>query len=478
MIAEVLLTHGSLITMDAERRVIEDGWILVRDGVIAEIGDASDQASEPAAGAHREVIDVQGAVVVPGFINGHTHQWGSLFKNTGEGMLLEEWISSVSMPLGGTLDADDVRVSSALSVAEQLRGGTTCSLNHAVTANDEKTLTALIDPIVRAGARQLVTKELRGAPEQAFNPERPLGIARRSVRDELAVAEELIERFDDPDNRIHMGLAIDTGAYFLLENRVSEELVLQGVALAERRNLRITNHCSAGTPSLSIAQLRQATGGGDIDYLHGIGAMSGKWVLAHALHLTHEEIDLVAGAGAAVITNPVSNAYSCDGIAPLRELRRAGVTIGLGSDGAYVNGTLDMVEQMKFAVLIQNVVNGDPTLMFAEDALEMATIGSARALGLDHLIGSLEVGKRADIACFDLDNAHATVSNHTVAAMVFSARGTDAFLVLVDGRIVLRDGVLPGLPDEHEMLVEARIRARAALERTGLDKRVERPWRR
>src|SRR4029079_7493019 len=169
-----------------------------------------------------------------------------------------------------------------------------------------------------------------------------------------------------------------------------------------------------------------------------------NWALIHSLHLKDREIEHIARAGASVISNPVSNAYSCDGIAPLKQMFAAGVNVGLGTDGAYVNCSVDMVEQMKFAALIQNVTHFDPTLVTAERAIEMATINCARAMGLDHLIGSLEVGKRADLVAFDFKRAHVTVPNRPIGALVFSAHGTDVDTVVINGEFRLRDGELVG----------------------------------
>jgi cytosine/adenosine deaminase-related metal-dependent hydrolase len=200
-------------------------------------------------------------------------------------------------------------------------------------------------------------------------------------------------------------------------------------------------------------------------------------VLIHNLHLKDREIDHVARAGAGVISNPVSNAYSCDGIAPLKSMFDAGLDVGLGTDGCYVNCSPDMVEQMKFAALIQNVTHFDPTLISAERAIEMATINTAKAIGLGDLIGSLEVGKRADIAVFDLDRTHITVANRPVSALVFSAHGTDVDSVLVNGEFRIRAGELKASVDEQEILAEARRRARDVIEKAGLAPRVDDHWR-
>ena len=469
----VLLTNGYVVTVDPERRVIERGWIAVEDDRITGLGSMDELGDRSAD----EVLDLGGKVAMPGLVNGHNHHWASLFKNTGEGLLLEEWLDQVTLPLMFQLSNDDLRCAAYLGAIEQIRTGTTCSLNHVVNVNDADSIAAMVEPVVDVGIRQVVTKELRDTPSPPFSTVYPAHEHVRNRAEELALAEEIIDRFEGTGGLIHMGLAIETGANWMLHNATSDEIILEGVELAKRRNLKITNHCSAGTPWLSIKEFEQQTGGGDIDYLFELGALSDNWAFIHVLHLKARELDHIARCGASVVTNPVSNAYSCDGIPPMRDLINAGFNIGLGSDGAYVNCSMDMVEQMKFAALIGNATHYDPTLMTAERVIEWATIGSARAMGLDHLIGSLEVGKKADIVAFDLGKAHSTVGNRPIAALVFSAHGTDADTVLVDGKVVMRGGELVSFPNEREVLDEATARAREAIKRAGLDERVFVAWR-
>jgi 5-methylthioadenosine/S-adenosylhomocysteine deaminase len=376
-----------------------------------------------------------------------------------------------------TLTNEDLRIASYLGAIEQLKTGTTSSLNHLVNVNDDESLRAIIEPVIEVGVRQLVAKEMRHTPSPPFSSKYPSFPNARSLDEEVAYADEVVGRWDGTAGRVHMGLAIETGANWMLHNATSDELIIEGVRLAQKRDLRITNHCSAGTPWLSVREFELMTGGGDVDYLVKLGALTSNWTLAHSLHLKGREIDAVARAGAAVVTNPVSNAYSCDGIAPLKDMMTAGIVIGLGTDGTYVNCSPDMVEQMKFAVLIQNVTHMDPTLMTAELAIEMATIGSAAALGIDHLVGSLEVGKRADIAVFNLGTAHSMVANRQIAALVFSAHGSDVDTVLVDGTIRVHGGELVGFEAEKSVLSEATERATAAIERAGLTSRVFQHWR-
>lgn len=465
------MTHGYVVTVDDERRVLTDGWILVDDGAIAALGTHDEPLPEA-----DEVLDMRGMLVMPGLINGHNHHWASMFKNTGEGLLLEPWLDEVTIPLKHVLTPDDLRTASYLSALEQIRTGTTTSLNHINNENDAESMQSIIEPIVEMGLRQLVTKELRDCPEPAFSTRYPAKSFPRSRSEEIALAEELVQRWDGTAGRIHMGLAIESGANWMLHNTTSDEIIVEGVELARRYGLKITNHCSAGTHWLSIREFREMTGGGDVDYLVRLGAMTDSWVLAHCLWLTDREIEEVARAGAGVVTNPVSNAYSADGVTPLKGLFGAGVTVGLGTDGAYVNCSPDMVEQMKFAALIHNNRHLDPTFMTTERVIEMATIDGARVLGLDHLIGSLEVGKRADIVAFDLDKAHATVGHRPISALVFSAHGTDVDTVMVDGKVLLRDGELADFDSEAEVLREARARAGEAMVRAGIAHRVAKPW--
>ncbi|MEX2486544.1 MAG: amidohydrolase family protein [Nitriliruptoraceae bacterium] len=473
--ATKLLEHGYVVTVDGERRVLPDGWIAIDDARITAIG--AHGADEPPADID-ERIDLGGMLAMPGLLNGHNHHWASLFKNTGEGYLLEEWLDAVTLPLMFKLTSDDLRIAAYLGAIEQLKTGTTCSLNHVVNTNDHETMQAIIEPVLDVGIRQLVTKELRETPDPPFSTRYEAHPHVRTRDEELALAREVIDRWDGSGDLVHMGLTIETGANWMLHNATSDEIIIEGVRLAQERGLKISNHCSAGTPWLSIKEFEQATGGGDVDYLVRLGALTDNWALIHSLHLKDREIDAIARAGASVVSNPVSNAYSCDGIAPLKQMFAAGVNVGLGSDGAYVNCSMDMVEQMKFACLIQNVTHYDPNLMTAERVIEMATINTARAMGLDDEIGSLEVGKRADIAVFDLGRAHTVVGNRPIAALVFSAHGTDVDTVLVNGEVRVRHGDLVGFDREQEVLEEATVRAREVIGRAGLTERVFQHWRR
>ena len=472
----LLLKNGYIITVNGNRDVIRNGWIRIEGDSIRGIGPMENLPSGLGQGGD-ETIDLHGMIVIPGLINGHNHHWASLFKNTGEGLLLEPWLDQVTIPLMLQLTSEDIRIAAYLGALEQIRTGTTCSLNHAVNVNSAETMAAMIEPVVRVGIRQLVTKEVRNTPDPPFSTAYPAFANPRPLKEELAFAKSIIDRWEGAGGLIHMGLALETGANWMLHNATSDELILAGVEFAKKRNLKITNHCAAGTPWLSIKEFTHATGGGDVDYLFKLGALVDNWILAHGVHLKRNEIERVAEAGSSVITNPASNAYSSDGIAPVKTMFELGVNVGLGSDGSYVNCSMDMVQQMKFAALIQNVIHYDPTLISSERALEMATINTAKALGIDHLVGSLEVGKKADIAIFDFKKTHITVPNRPIGALVFTANGTDVDTVIVNGKVLLRDGKLVGFSDELAVIEEATARAHDVIRRAGIADKVFVDWR-
>jgi 5-methylthioadenosine/S-adenosylhomocysteine deaminase len=474
--ASLLLKSGYIITVNGNRDVIRNGWIRIEGNSIRGIGPMESLPSGPSQGAD-ETIDLHGMIVIPGLINGHNHHWASLFKNTGEGLLLEPWLDQVTIPLMLELTVEDIRIAAYLGALEQIKTGTTCSLNHVVNVNSAETMAAMIEPVVRLGIRQVVTKDVRNTPDPPFSRAYPAFPNPRPLKEELAFAESIIDRWDGAGGLIHMGLALETGANWMLHNATSDELIFAGVELAKKRNLKITNHCAAGTPWLSIKEFTHATGGGDVDYLFKLGVLVDNWVLAHGVHLKRNEIERLAEAGSSVITNPASNAYSSDGIAPVKTMFELGVNVGLGSDGAYVNCSMDMVQQMKFAALIQNVIHYDPTLISSERALEMATINTAKALGIDHLVGSLEVGKKADIAIFDFKKTHITVPNRPIGALVFTANGTDVDTVVVNGKVLLRGGKMVEFSDELSVIEEATARAHDVIRRAGIADKVFVDWR-
>lgn len=449
--SSLLLEGGVVVPVDGNRSVLDPGHVLIEDGIIISAGKGSYQ------GTADRTLDVSNCVVVPGFVNTHQHHWYNLYKGLGEGMLLEQWISDLLVPGGDALSAEDLATASRLSCLEMMRSGTTTSVNHMVTSTFGEQVDAILGAAADMGMRQLFAKEVRAW----------------DLPDQLALAEAVFDRWNgEAEGRIRVGFAIESTAHWVALKTSSEELILEGDQLAAQLGTVITDHVAGGTMSRDQGYLKFVieTGRTDIEYLHSLGVLGPRWLLAHAIHVRDHDIELIANAGASVSHTPTSESSRGGGITPVRRMLRAGVNVALGTDGPMVDTSVDMVEQMKAVRLFQNQLHLDPMGVDPWTSLEMATIRAARAVGWDDQIGSLEVGKRGDLAVFDLNTPWSTVNHGAVGALVHSVRGLDAVHVLVDGVAVVEDGHYARLSEDEvaEILDDARGRGRAAAQRAGL----------
>jgi 5-methylthioadenosine/S-adenosylhomocysteine deaminase len=448
--SSVVVEGGTVVTMDAARSRHDDGYVLVQDGAIAEVGERSELSEGVADGSVR--LDAGGCVVVPGLINTHQHPWYNLFKGLGGGMLLEQWIQNLLRPTAEAIGPAEIEVASRLACLEMLLTGTTACLNHSVTASDEEVVAAALDPVVASGMRQFFAKEVRP----------------HDLEGQLELAEQVHRRWHGAaDGRITIGLVLESTAHWVAMGTSSEELIVRGNEVAERLGARISDHVAGGTMSRESGYLRfmLEMGRTDIEFLHDLGVLDHKWVLAHAIHARDRDIELIAADGASVAHTPTSESSRGGGITPVKRFRDAGIRVSLGSDGPMVDTSVDMIEQMKAAILFQNQLHRDPLALTPIDALAMATCDAAAALGLAKSLGSLEPGKRADIAIFDLDNPACGVWHDPVTALVQSRGRLRA--VLVDGEVLVRDGepTRASADEVGEILADARQRADELLAR-------------
>jgi 5-methylthioadenosine/S-adenosylhomocysteine deaminase len=249
--------------------------------------------------------------------------------------------------------------------------------------------------------------------------------------------------------------------------------------LAKKLDLRITSHVAAGTFSLEKGFLRylRETGRTDIRYLMQMGILGSRWIVDHGIHCTDLDIEHMARVGCSLVYTPTSESIRGGGIGPAARAQRAGVNVALGTDGPMVDYSVDMLEQMKCCILLQHVRHLDPTLMSPERAIEMATINAAKAIGLDDRIGSLDPGKHADIAVFDIKKPYVGVLHRPISSFICSGKGSDVRVVLVDGRIVYRDGRFTRYSDGDRAIAEAERIGKTILHKAGLTHRLTPAWR-
>jgi 5-methylthioadenosine/S-adenosylhomocysteine deaminase len=419
-----------------------------------------------------EVLDAKGMIVIPGLINAHQHFYYHLFKGLANGLLIEDWFPALVFPVLPHLTDDDMELTSYLAGLEMLCTGTTCCLHHLRTTSTEETLEKIARPTAELGFRQVIGKEVQC--RLPGNPNHP-----RDLNEEIAFVDELIPKWNGAHGGlIRLTLVTECNSIFVDQQVTSEDLLIQGKQLADKHGLKISSHYSGGTLSFdkSYLQVLRKTGRTDVQHLMLLGLLDSTYILAHGINATDTDIHLMADAGCSSVYTPTSESVRGGGIGPTVPMLRAGVNVALGSDGPMVDYSVDMVEQMKACSFLQNTKHLDPTVMPPEQCLEMATINAAKALGLESEMGSLETGKLADIAVFDLRTPHATVVHNPISSLVYSAKGTDVHTLLVNGQVVIEGGEVKTFSDEGGIVRAATARGKEIVEKAGLKGRAQPKW--
>jgi len=412
----LILSGARVLTLDATRRIL-DADVVVRDGRIAAIG------KQPrAAGGTR--LDCGGLVLIPGLVQAHIHLCQTLFRGLADDLPLEAWLSRRIWPLEAAHTEDSVYWSAKLGAAELLLGGTTAILDMETVRHTGAAFEALESIGIRATAGKCLM-DAPAAPESL----------RESTDRALQESADLCARWHGAaGGRLRYGFAPRfvpscTGP---LLRAVSD--------LAARAGAVVHTH-AAETP-LELQIVKRETGDDELAYLDSVGISGPRAALAHCVWVDGEGIKRLARQRTNVVHCPSSNLKLGSGIAPIPEMLAAGCRVAIGADGAPCNNRLDGFEEMRLAALIQKPRLG-PDALPAAQALELATLGGARALGLESEIGSIEVGKKADLVALDLSAPHALPDEaDLVSRIVYSARASDARHVVVDGKIVVKDGRL------------------------------------
>ena len=431
------LIRGSIVvTMDGARSIQPGADVLLRDGAIVAVGgDAAAQARPGAA-----VIEAGGRALIPGLVQAHVHLCQTLFRNLADGLELLDWLRLRIWPLEAAHDERSMTTSARLGIAELVRGGTTSILDMGTARHTDA---------IFAAAEEAGFRLTGGKAHMDHGDDLPRGM-REATEASLAEGEALCRRWHG------RGLARYAFApRFVLS--CSDGLLAEVGQLARGLGARLHTHASENRSE--GAAVRERFGAENIEVLHRFGLTGADVALAHCVHPAAGEVALLRGTGTHVVHCPSSNLKLASGIAPIPELLEAGVNVALGADGAPCNNNLDGFLEMRLAALLHKPRRG-PGAMAGATVLEMATLGGARALGIDDIVGSIEPGKRADLALVDLERAHATpLGDDVCAAIVHSVQRSDVTDVWIDGRRGLRDRELVTL-DAERIVAEARVEAR------------------
>lgn len=457
---DLVITRGTIITMDPERRILNPGYVLIRDGQIAGIGPA-DQAPT----ASDQTVDATGKVVLPGFINTHTHLFQTLLKGPGDDRQLEEWFRNVVGPAACELTEEDCYRAAVAGCLEAIRSGTTTVKDFMYTHPRPNLSDAVIRGMLDTGIRGVF---VRGYIDYGDTYGVPPALI-QSTDDVLADCERVAKRYHGAANgRIHVRFGP-----CMIWSCTSEGLKATQ-RLADDLGVGLTMHV-AETP-FSVQNSMQRFGVGDLAFLERIGFLDSPTLAVHCVHLTERDLRILKARHATVSHNPTSNMYLASGVAPIPQMLVAEIPVGLATDGPASNNNQNMIQALKFGALLHKVHALDPTAMTAEQALEMATIGAARALGIDSKVGSLEQGKRADVIVLDLHTVFAAPVHHPVSSLVYAAIGSEVETVIIDGRIVMEDARIQTV-DERDVLRSAQQAADQLLGRARIPRPIERQWR-
>ncbi len=413
-----ILARGVVVTMDHERRVFYNGAVAVDGNTIVAVGPTDEVLSQyPDARVH----DVSGHLIIPGLVNAHTHMPMSILRGLVDDQRLDVWLLGYVMPVEREfVDAEFVRWGTLLSCIEMMRGGTTtfCDMYYF----EEEVAQAAAE----AGMRGICGETILKFP----SPDA------QSYDESLDYARAFIEKWK---GHPLITPAVAPHAPYT----ATDDMMRRCIDLALSFDVPISIHLSE--TQKEVRDNYGERGSPPILWAEGLGLFQAKVIAAHCVHIEEREMPVLAENDAGVAHNPTSNLKLASGIAPVVAMRNAGIAVGIGTDGPASNNDLDMFEEMRLAALLPKGISGDPTALPAEEAFAMATIEGARALHLDNITGSLEVGKRADIVVLSWNaphgHPHYTMTDANIYGyLVYSAHADDVRHVWIDGRQVVRDG--------------------------------------
>lgn len=413
--------NGHILTMTGKN--IFKGSVLVEEDRIVAISESPFEADR--------VIDATDHLVMPGLINAHTHIAMSLLRNYADDLPFWPWLTEKIWPAEANLTEESVYWGSMLSIAEMIATGTT-------TFNDmyfftEETIRAVNETGIRANlCRGLV-----------------------SGKDEEEKLANALTLFDNHHGSCDGRLEIDLGPH---APYTCEPAFLERISrLAQEKGARIHIHLSESEKE--VADSKEIHGESPIAHVEALGLFDCHVIAAHCVHVDEKDIALMASKDVQVVNNPSSNLKLANGFAPVHLMKRADINVALGTDGPSSNNNQDMFEEMHIAAVLNKSVAQDTTFLPAYEVLEMATINGAKALGIDDRVGSIEVGKQADLIMIDLEKPHLVPRHNLMSMLVYSASGHDVVTVMVNGRILYEDGRHTTL-DLETVLKEATQQAR------------------
>ena len=422
---DFLIKNGTILTMDTQNAIIQDGILGIKGDTISYIGSGDGKEFQG-----KRIIDAKGGLILPGLINGHTHAAMTLFRGLADDLPLMEWLNNYLFPAESRMDADFVYSGTLLACAEMIMSGTTtfCDM---YLFEDEVARAAK-----EAGMRSLVGEVLYDFDSPNYGP----------IQNGLKYTEDLINKWqDDP----LVSIAVEPHSLFTC----SPELLSNTNELAMKYNVPLVIHVAETQSELD--EVKKRYGKGPVQHLKSLGLLGPHLIADHCVHLGEKDIRMFAENEVKAIHNPESNMKLASGIAPIPEMLKSNVTVGLGTDGCASNNNLDLFAEMDMAAKLHKINTMDTTVMDALTVMRMATVEGAKALGMGEVTGSLEKGKKADVIILDTKKPHLTPMYNPFSHLVYAARGNDVTHSIINGRLLMEDRKLLSI-DLYEIMEKAR----------------------
>lgn len=421
---EFLVKDVTVITVNEQEEIIDRGYIIVKDDKIEEIGKG-----DPPQVNYEKVINGQNKLAMPGFINTHTHAAMTLLRGYADDLPLMEWLQNKIWPLEEKLTPEHIYWGTMLAIAEMIRGGTTTFAD----------MYFCMDEVAKAaeltGIRAVLARGMVGIGPQA----------------DLALkqSEDFIKDWHNGAKGRITTMLGPHAPYTCPPDYLKKVLVL-----AEKTGVGI--HIHVAETNTEFRDIKREYGKTPVEHLESLGLFEHKVLAAHCVHLTENDMEIMARYDVGVAHNPESNMKLASGIAPVPQMIDARITVALGTDGASSNNNLDMLQEMRTCALLHKVNNMDPTVIPAYTALKMATVNGARVLGLEDRVGQLKAGMKADFILIDLDKPHMNPRYDLVANVVYAAQAGDVDTVIINGDIVMENKVIKTF-DEKEVIEKAAL---------------------
>jgi len=420
---DLLIRNGSVLTMDPQGTLIETGAVAVSGDRIVKVGkEDALTASYQAA----KTIDARGGIIMPGLVNTHTHAAMTCFRGLADDLPLMTWLNDYIFPAEAKLTFDIVYDGTRLACSEMILSGTTTFCDMYLFED------AVAQAAKEAGMRAVVGEVIYDFPSPNYGP----------VEKGLKYTEDLIEKWrDDP----LITIAVEPHSAYVC----SPELLQKLRAIADQNGVPMVIHLAE--TEREVNDIRKRYGRTPVGHLAEIGFLSSNLIADHCVALTSEDMSLLKDFDVKVAHNPESNMKLASGIAPIPELLKLGITVGIGTDGCASNNNLDMFQEIDTVAKLHKVHTLDPTVMDVRTVVRMATIDGARVLGIGDITGSLEAGRKADIIVIDIRRPHLMPMYNVYSHLVYAANGSDVVTTIVNGQVLMQDRVLTTLDVDEVM---------------------------